>query len=98
MLATPAGGGLRLRLDLLKEGACYVGEVADSCVKKGWGQEGGCGKHGPTWTEDVVTQHVVEAGDLATRGRRPRFWKPSGTRVSWLIACNSACTRGSPKW
>ena len=64
MLATPAGERLRRRLDLLKEGACDVGEVTDSCVERGRGQKGGCGKHSPSWTEDVVIERVVEAGDL----------------------------------
>src|SRR5207245_11323265 len=33
----------------------------------------------------------------ANSGRRSRFWKPSGTREKRLMACSSACTRGSPK-
>src|SRR5258708_36950063 len=66
-----SGGVVRLRVDLLEEVACDVGEGADSDVQRRWRVNGGFSQRSPASTGDVVIQPVGEAGYLeAAQGCR----------------------------
>ena len=57
---------VRFRVELLKEIAGGIGEVADGCGDRLGSGSAWLGEDGPAWTEDVVIQGVVEASHLPT--------------------------------
>ena len=57
---------IRVRVNLLEESACDVGEVADGYGNRVAGGSAGFGEGSPAWTKNVVVQRVVEASHLPT--------------------------------